>query len=537
MNAVDAGDGGRTAANTSWLALRYFNLYRAILAGLLTVLVIAGALPRPLAAYDRPSFAIAVFAYLLGTILLQVALERRSGGHLAQTYAHVGLDVAVISVLMHASGGVASGLGMLLVVTIAGGSILAPGRHALTFAAIASIAVLGEQFYALLIAPQGAVNYTQAGLLGLAFFATALFAYVFARRLRESEALARQRAVAIASLERLNEHVVQRMRSGIIALDDAGRVRLMNASAARLVGVKDRAEGRPLAAVAPALDQRYGEWRASGRNYGQPVRGQGMEVSVAFSRLGENPRDGTLVFLEDDAMLRQRAQQMKLASLGRLAASIAHEIRNPLGAISHAAQLLRESHGAESDDGRLTEIIRDHSQRMNTIVENVMRLARRDVPVPESFALKPWLEQFARELQARFALADDDIRCVVAPHDLTVRMDRSQLQQVLWNLCENALRYSRASPLIELRAALQDEFGRPCLDVIDRGPGMSAAVEQQIFEPFFTTEASGTGLGLHIASELCEANQAVLRLHSNSPHGCGFRIHFAHPARQQITDA
>ncbi|MGQ0656496.1 MAG: sensor histidine kinase [Chromatiales bacterium] len=531
-----AGHGGELADDTSWRALRYFNLYRTVLAGLFAVLVIAGNLPPPLASHDRDVFAITVFFYLMCTLAAQVAAERRLGGHLAQTYAQVLLDVAVISVLMHASGGVTSGLGMLLVVTIAGGSILAPGRHALTFAAIASIAVLGEQFYSVLTAPLPAINYTQAGLLGLTFFASALLAYIFARRLRESEALARQRAVAIAGLERLNEHIVQRMRSGIIALDDGGQVRLMNASAARLMGTNSRGEGRLLAEIAPALSERYQSWRASGRNSARTVRGQGVEVTVAFSRLGEDARDGTLVFLEDDAMLRQRAQQMKLASLGRLAGSIAHEIRNPLGAISHAAQLLEESHRGDADERRFTEIIRDHSRRVNTIVENVMQLARRDVAVPESFELRPWLEEFVREVQARFDVKDSETVCAVVPEDLTVRMDRSQLQQVLWNLCENALRYSRDNPLLELRAGVHPEFGRPYLDVVDQGAGMSAEVEEHIFEPFFTTETGGTGLGLYIASELCEANQAVLRLESNTPRGCRFRIDFAHPARQQLTD-
>ena len=524
------------ADDTAWKALRYFNLYRTVLAGLFAVLVIAGRLPPPLGSHDPGLFAITVFAYFICTVIAQVAAEQRLGGYLLQTYGQVLLDITAITVLMYASGGVTSGLGMLLVVTIAGGSILASGRHALAFAAAASIAVLVEELYAALNVPLSAVNYTQAGLLGVAFFAAALLAYVFARRLRESEALARQRAMAIASLERLNEHIVQRMRSGIIALDGSERVRLMNASAARLLGVTQRMEGRALAEIAPALRQRYDAWCTDGKNFAQPVHGHGVDVTVAFSRLGDDEREGTLVFLEDDAMLKQRAQQLKLASLGRLAASIAHEIRNPLGAISHAAQLLSESSRDSSDDQRLTDIIREHSQRVNTIVENVMTLARRDTPMPESFELQPWLDAFLRELSARLGITDDAMVYSVNPAGLNVRMDRSQLRQVLWNLSENALRYSRGNPLLELRGAVDLASGRPYVDVIDHGPGMSAEVEEHIFEPFFTTEPTGTGLGLYIATELCEANQATLSLVANTPQGCRFRIHFAHPARQQLTD-
>jgi two-component system sensor histidine kinase PilS (NtrC family) len=527
---------GALAEATGWRALRFFNIYRLVLTGLFSVLVLTNTLPPPLGAVDSDLFAVAVLTYFACTIAMQVFIEQRYTTHIALTYALVTLDTAAVVVMMFSSGGVTSGLGMLLVVTIVGASILTTGRHALAFAALASIAVLAEEIYAAVVNKLPAVNYTQAGLLGITFFAASLLAYVSARRVRESEALARQRAAALASLERLNEHIVQRMRSGILALDSDRRVRLMNASAARLLGTEQGAEGQPLSEFLPEIARRYDMWRADGRNISMPIRGRGVDLTVAFSGLGGDGQEGALVFLDDDAMLRQRAQQLKLASLGRLVASIAHEIRNPLGAISHAAQLLEESDTHGKEDQRLTEIIRDHAQRVNAIVENVMNLARREMPVPEAFELRPWLEDFVKEFVERHDLGSDAVSVEIKPGDLTVRMDRGQCQQVLWNLCENALRYSRGTPLIELRGGIDERSGRPFLDVVDHGTGIPAEFVERVFEPFATTESKGTGLGLYIANELCEANQSSLRLEANSPDGCQFRINFAHPARQQLTE-
>ncbi len=238
------------------------------------------------------------------------------------------------------------------------------------------------------------------------------------------------------------------------------------------------------------------------------------------------------MFLEDAAETRQRAQQLKLASLGRLTASIAHEIRNPLGAISHAGQLLSESPDLTAQDRRLTDIVLQHSQRVNAIIENVMTIGRRHDVVSESFALRPWLEQFCAELEERFELAEGDVVQHWLHEPIVVKIDKSQLQQVLWNLSENGLRYAGQAPRLVFEAGIIESNGRPFLDVLDSGPGLSDAIADRLFEPFATTESSGTGLGLYIARELCESNQASLQLIERQ-RGCRFRIVFAHPGRQQ----
>jgi two-component system, NtrC family, sensor histidine kinase PilS len=221
----------------------------------------------------------------------------------------------------------------------------------------------------------------------------------------------------------------------------------------------------------------------------------------------------------------------KLASLGRLTASIAHEIRNPIGAISHASQLLSESSALSEIELRMTRIIRDHTTRINGIVENILGIGRRGHAAPQTFAIAAWLAAFVQELMTQKGLRPEDVAFTLGAADIRVRMDPDHLRQVLWNLCENALRYSKGRPLLELRCGVKAGIGRP---VIDHGSGIPQEIAEQVFEPFFTSEREGTGLGLYLAAELCETNQASLTLYANTPQGCCFRIQFAHPDRQQL---
>lgn len=525
------------SSHTAWTALRYFNLYRLVLSGLFGVLLLSKTLPPPIASFDAKLFSITAILYFALSVVLQVLVERHWPVYGLQVMAQVLIDIVIITLMMYASGGITSGFGMLLIVSIAGGSLLIGGRTAILLAAIASLAVLGEEFYRWTYLYFPVVNYTHSGFLGATFFATALVAYIFGKRVRESEALASQRALDLENLSRLNEHIILRMQAGVAVLDTNGRLRLLNAAAGQLLGIPQSATGRPLGDLAPDLHKRYRQWLADTQNTPSScqLRQGTNEIIASFSALGRDAREGTLIFLEDAAITRQRAQQLKLASLGRLTASIAHEIRNPLGAISHASQLLSESPERRLDDLRLTRIIKEHSDRVNAIIENILQIGRRDVTIAESFELKPWLEGFCEELASRSALEPDDIRLAVVPETILVRMDKGQLRQILWNLCENGLRHSKTKPRLEISAGNDPASQRPYLDVRDRGSGISAEAADQIFEPFFTTDSKGTGLGLYIAGELCESNQASLSLHENSERGCVFRIQFAHPDRQQLS--
>lgn len=529
-------EAGVRSTAPSWSALRWFSFYRVVISGLFGLLASTGKMPPNVGGSEARGFTIIAVTYAVAAIVALVVSEQRMIDYRLQVYSLSLLDIVAIILLMHFAGGVTSGLGVLLVVALAGTCLLASGRAGIFFAALTSIAFLVETVFGTLYLGYGGANYTQAGLLGAACFGTAILASILAERARQSEVLAAARAVDIANLSTLNEHIVQRMRVGIMVLDEDARIVLMNDAAREILGFEGNYRGATVNAVSTELESHFLSWLDTGENPESTITGRGsINALVSFSdfRTGSSAaRGGALVFLEDAAQTRQRAQQLKLASLGKLTASIAHEIRNPLGAISHAGQLLSEAEGLADEDLRMIDIMLDHTRRVNTIIENILTLGRRKEVVPESFELAPWLEGFVAELKERFTLADTDITQVWHDDDIVIRMDKSQLHQVLWNLCENGLRYARQRPRLVFESGINSGNGRPYLDIVDSGPGLDAAIADRLFEPFATSEAQGTGLGLYIARELCEANQAALQLVGREP-GCRFRLLFAHPDRQQ----
>jgi len=266
-----------------------------------------------------------------------------------------------------------------------------------------------------------------------------------------------------------------------------------------------------------------------------------LPITAHLAPLGrsDNRSGPVLIFLEDASVMNERVQQSKLASLGRLSASIAHEIRNPVGAMSHAAQLLAESVGTEGDDKRLTEIIQTHSSRVSHIIDNVLQLSRRESSRPERVGLRAWLEDFAEEFSRTLELQEGELAINEAPDDIEARMDLGHLRQVLWNLCDNAVKYASETGgiLVELRAGRLPGQGRPYVEVLDHGLGVDASTAEKMFEPFYTERSGGTGLGLYISRELCELNRATL-LHLDRPGGGSiFRIVFADPDRWDTGDS
>lgn len=444
----------------------------------------------------------------------------------------VAVDILLLTWLMYLSGGVASGIGALTLVAVAAGAIVVTGRMAIAMAALASIAVLYEEFYLSLAEAAWVDDYFQAGVLGMLYFGAAIAIQGISRRVRQNDIRALTQAAELADLERINRQIIQRMRTGIVLVDADDRVRMTNLSARTLLGVAADTE---LSELPEPLLEHLSAWREDTALRTPPfqVNADTPEIRANFSAVRANDSRGDVtIFIEDTGEIQQQAQQLKLAALGRLSASIAHEIRNPLGAISHAAQLLSESKNLDRGDERLTNIIHDHCRRMNGVIENVLENSRRRTPAPVRLSLLPCLEEF----RARFSEAEPDARIdiTVEPADTEVRIDRSQLLQVLNNLVGNAIRYSReatGTAWALLEAGVDPVTERPYLNVIDRGRGVDEQQLGNLFEPFFTTEAKGTGLGLYLSRELCEANQARLNYHRSDDQRSCFRITFSHPDR------
>lgn len=514
----------------TWRPLQFLNLYRFVLAALFILLYHSGTLTPPLGTADPELFYNTSLAYLGFSLLALYPLILRQPVFIIQLVSHILADIVFITVLMHASGGVVSGVGMLLVVSVANGSMIAGGRTPGFFAAMASIALLTEQSYSAVTHSDATINYSLAGMLGITLFATAILAHVLARRARESEALAHQRSVDLANMAQLTDYIIQHMQTGVLVVAPDSQVRLMNGSAEHLLNIPMPQPNATLQDYAPDLHQQLQEWKENPGTATRPLQidDNPQEILAQFMSIGSQRNHGTLIFLVDAANTTRQAQQLKLASLTRLTASIAHEIRNPLSAISHAGALLGESETLDPNDVRLTEIIREQSKRINTIVENVLQLGRQEQGQDEVFALKPWLEQFVQEFHQSQPEIRDVIRIRMEPSNLLIHFDPGHLHQLLCNLCQNGLRHAAATdaPIkLQLIAAMIGE-DHGYLDVIDAGPGIAEENRNHIFEPFFTTESKGTGLGLYLARELAARNQAQLRYEPTASKESRFRLLF-----------
>ncbi len=519
----------------SWRLVYLLNYYRLALSLLLVSLYFSKLLFKPLGSHDPNLFIVSSSLYFLAGVLIQSMLHHRRPDLPIQIYLSIGVDIGFVTALMHASGGISSGLGSLMVVSIVCGSILLSGRATFFPAALASIAVLAEHGLSQLSEARSENAFLQSGILGITFFATSLLAIVLSRRIQESEALARKQSIDLANMAQLTEHVIQRMQTGVIVVDEDLSIRLINEAAWQMLGMPATNKARRLSQLSQDLLERLVLWKSDpfGQASVKPITTR-IDLQPRFARLGQDTRQGVLIFLEDISATAQQAQQLQLASLGRLTASIAHEIRNPLGAISHAGQLLSESDRLDDNDLRLTQIIADNTGRLNTIVQNVMQVSRRDPHHIELISLKAFLEKFIPDYQLGQTIAPGSIRIDIEPADVQIRFDTSHLRQILVNLCDNALRHSAdypANPKVELRGGITSDFNRPFLDVIDHGPGIPAEDLQHIFEPFFTSSTNGTGLGLYISRQLAASNQAHLNYILIPTGGACFRISFQDPRR------
>jgi two-component system sensor histidine kinase PilS (NtrC family) len=535
-----AGRPDRPATDLAWRVVGLANLYRLLLPPVLFALLMVTRPTPTVGASDPRLFVLVCIIYWVLGGLVAFAGRGRWPNRRALVFVHTLLDTSAICCLLFFSGGVSSGLGILLVIPVGAMSLLAEGRASLGVAALAALGLLTQQILAVFAGNAQTYDFSLAGMLGAVVFLVALMAWPVSNRLRESEALVRRQELDLANLAQLSQYIVQRLRESILVVDLSDRIRLINESAARMLGDNVAVPGALLGEVAPRLlyllsTWRQGETAISRGAAGTLVAADGARViRPHFAPLGSSDPSPIIVFLEDTGDLAAKVQQTKLAALGRLSASIAHEIRNPVGAMSHAAQLLAESPALSAADRRLTEIMQDNSTRVSGIIDNILQLSRRESPRPEKLMLERWTRRFRDEFCDTLQLQWQRLIIDPASEEVELRIDGSQLHQIFWNLCLNsvthALPYAGAAP-IELRYGRLAGVGRPFLQVADRGPGIAVADAERIFEPFFTRAAHGTGLGLFLARELGQANGATLLYEPREGGGSIFRIVFADPGR------
>ena len=485
-----------------------------------------------------PSFlqqTVLSFYVLLSLILL--GLFYTVGKHIRRQLAFgLALDVIILSLLLYTAGAPDLQLTMLYMVVVAASFMLLHGSQALIITLLAIIFVIYQQFFYAIANSMSLANLGSALLMSASFLAVGGLSWSISQRLVQLEKVAVRHAKEVERLNSINQEVISQMVNGVIVIDDK-QVVLANLAAYQLLSIPSRHDNqsKPVAAFEQQLGQQHLQLFnaclsvAAGLTrtfiYELPAVANSSIIGKLRVDIIPLKDDSKLIILEDLRREQASAQQLKLASLGQLTASIAHEIRNPLAAISQASQLLIEdviesemdndnalSPFANNDinsqmtgNHELYKMIFSQTKRVNRIIEDVLKLSRQQTANQQTIILADWMPVF---LDNYFKGHDVFLHVLTQP---TISFDIHQLEQVLINLINNGLRYSsyahpHAFVEIEIYCADNDVI----IDVLDGGTGVNADDLSALFNPFFTTEQSGTGLGLYLSQAFCEANQARL---------------------------
>jgi len=514
--------------------LYLFALYRVLESALLALVVFspAGSL---IGEMHLPRVAQAVvIAYLLASTGLLAHARHLRGSFAPHVVIGLSIDITVVLLATHAMPGAGPGIALMLVFNLAAAALFLQLRWGMAFAGVATIALVAEYAWDRIEQAHAFRPLAEVLMFSVGYFAVTALMHHLGVQMRATQRLADRRGAEAANLAEINELVIRRMRTGVMLVDGSGRVRMANEAAQLLLHNDDERHdhgmhGQVLAQVAPELAMRLAQWLQDGQQNEVPMAcgNEQAEVLPRFARLIATS-DSTLVFLDDTSMLSRRAESLTLAAMGRFSASLAHEIRNPLAAISYATQLLEESHDLTTSDRRLLQIIHQQCMRTNGIVESVLGLARRERAKPEHLDLVTVARHFIEDYRMIVPEDNAQLRVTTDLSQLPAMFDPRHLQQILTSLVNNAVRYGHVpgeKPRIAIH--LEEEGDAPAISVLDRGPGIPDAVASQLFRPFFTTSENGTGLGLYIAHELCRANEARLEYVSVPGGGACFRITLA----------
>ncbi len=521
LTSINPLASGYRPRSTNWTSVRLLNVYRLGLAAIFFAQSFVS--PSPLLNIVNLSlYSWTSFAFLLLAMVWIVAawIERR--GFKSQVTLQIYSDTIIIILLMHACGGISSGLGMLLIISVAVSSLLTEQALAILFASLASIGLLAQHIYSVINLPGYTGTSTQVGILGASLIATAIVTHHLMTRVRSSEQLIQQRERDVALLSALNQEIIENLQAGVIVLSRDDRIRHINQAALdmlHLANIKSISLQKDCPRVLAALET----WRNNSEDSTAPLPpGAGMDnIQISFRELQSEGQPNTMIFLNDVSSIRDSMQQANLASLGHLTASIAHEIRNPLGAISYAAELLNENEELAETDERMIEIINLHTLRINNIIEDILKISRSSPTAKEQIDLETWLPGFIDDFCQSGLASPESFELEMEVGHPILLFDAGHLAQILTNLCTNAVVHGDNDDPITIRVFATEAYPL-CIEVADRGPGVEAEILDQIFEPFYTTSHEGSGLGLYICGQLCELNNAFITARANQFNGTSF---------------
>ena len=436
------------------------------------------------------------------------------------------VDTVYLVIALHTSAAAGiTALGLMCVITVATSTMVLGNPLALVIASLFVLGLLTDNLVSQSKNNLIGIDLSNSGWFSAFLMLTAIVVDRFARHLRlvELEAAKTSRESALA--KQLNELILQQLKTGVVLLH-GDEVIAFNREA-QLIFKPLQTNDLPCQ-LPQKFHQQYMLWQANPEQPLPPLttHHDHQQLQLQFKTVASGEERYTMLFLENAQKANQRAQQLKLASLGRLTASIAHEIRNPLAAIKHAAELIKETN-TNTEEAILLAIIDQHTVRMNDIVENIQSLTRQQPFVPQAIDLSDFLMSFAKQFNEQQAGL---IKVVIDTPSPTVTFEPSQLLQVLDNLCQNAARYTVRqddSHGIVLHAQFVERLNRVALAVIDYGEPIAEQTAEHLFEPFFTTEHHGTGLGLYLSRELCLLNKASLEYRHGGRRRKSFSILFS----------
>ncbi|MCK5726548.1 MAG: HAMP domain-containing histidine kinase [Thiotrichaceae bacterium] len=521
-----------STGSAPWAQLQFYNIYRLVLAGaLLMVGLTEHLLPESLILNNKLySDVIAIFTVIV--IIENIAGYLQWPDYAKQIYLLSITDIASLLLIIYASGGVSFGIGILLVIPVIIPNLFRPGHLSLLLAAVTVIALFTVE----VLSHQEALRPIQMATLTVLSFFLLISSWItsnWAGNVQRTAKLAKRQGMDLVNMSQVNQAVLDQLQMGVIVMGQDSHIDHMNNTAFEMLGSPKKWHNRSLKSFAPELDKWYSYWL---KNHQHKISSydfnhqEVMAMRARFVKMGARVNGTVLIYLLDTHEEGEKLQDLKLASLGQLTASIAHEIRNPLGAISHAAQLLTESDSLNSADTRLSQIIITNSKRMDGIIDTILNLSRRKNPTREAIHLKSWLNEFFDDFIEHTKLTKKQLSLVIEPSDLEIRFDSGHLHQIVSNLCHNAVRYAKkdSSKLsLFIQVGIPNHTKNVVMNVIDNGDGVPPDLTSRLFEPFNTTSTTGTGLGLFMCRELSQANGSKLEYIKLTNKGSCFRLSFA----------
>lgn len=491
--------------NQYHLAL-WYTTYRLIITTCL-LLIFLLTYPNLNADYQYPKFYSYVLIGYVATSFIQLIFLKNIKYKIPiQLPLLFVIDVIALSLMTLALDGPNLNLSLIFVITIFAASLLLDAKKALIITLIAVISVIYQLFLGSLFALASLNNIGNSALLAFLFFMVYGSGQVAVRRFQILENLNFSQSLELKRLQNLNRYILEQIEFGYLVLDEHCNIVLSNPAACMLLGIAPiyTHDKYPLSKVQPDLFEllKFDQLK-NGEKFQFESQLSLFSIHIEVQKLIVPHQTLTLLVLQDARKLNQRVQQLKLAALGQLSASIAHEIRNPLAAIVQANELLRDSDPAQQM--RLSEMIAKQAQRIDRIIQDTLSMVRNKETSPTLIQLNQFIPQFIQEDLADIA---SQIRCNIQSK-MSIIFDEAQLRQILINLIRNAIRHNAPDyAYIELNIYTHDTQVR--IEVRDFGQGVASKDQAYLFQPFFSTEITGTGLGLYLSHSFCEANDAKL---------------------------